>query len=178
MRDNPSHGKSQLAIIVTDTSVLVNFLCIDRMDLFADYSHEFTVTDHVAAEISYQYPEQQKRFTLASATGAVSQTSVTSSEEVFLFGSLSASGRLAAGECSAITMAVHRQYILAFDDYQAAAQARSIDPDLVVLKTQDLMVSMIKEELLNIREADKIKDDWAERHRFRLNLRSFQDICS
>ena len=34
-----------------DTSVLINFLCIDRMDLIARHSHQFIVTDHVAAEV-------------------------------------------------------------------------------------------------------------------------------
>lgn len=177
MGANPRPGESHRAGIVTDTAVLVNFLRIDRMDLFADYSHEFTVTDHVAAEISYRYPEQKKRFASATAAGAVSQTSVTGSEEVFLFGSLAASGRLAAGECSAIAAAVYRRHILAFDDYQVARQARRIDPDLVVLETQDLMVSMIREGLLGIKEADGIKNDWAAQHRFRLNLRSFRDVC-
>ena len=52
------------------------------------------------------------------------------------------------------------------------------DPTLCILTThpQDLMVSMIREDLLDIAEADRIKD-WAVRHRFRLKLRSFREIC-
>ncbi len=38
------------------------------------------------------------------------------------------------------------------------------------------MLSMIGEGLLGIEEADRIKDDWAARHRFRLKLRSFRDL--
>ncbi len=98
----------QSDIIVTDASVLMNFLRIDRMDLIADHSHRFVVTDHVAAEISDRYPEQQQQFGKAARRGTVSQTSIASPEELSLFGSLSASGRLGAGECSAIAMAVHR----------------------------------------------------------------------
>ena len=56
-------------------------------------------------------------------------------------------------------------------------QARRTDPTLRILTTQDLMVSMIHEDLLDIAEADRIKDDWALRHRFRLKLRSFREIC-
>jgi hypothetical protein len=37
-------------VVVTDTSVLVNFLCIDRMDLIARHSHRFVITDHYAAQ--------------------------------------------------------------------------------------------------------------------------------
>ncbi len=164
-------------IIVTDASVLMNFLRIDRMNLIADHSHDFIVTDHVAAEVSDRYPEQRQRFGEAANRGAVSQTSITSLEELALFGSLSASGRLGAGERSAIAMAVHRRYALAIDDRQATVQARRTDRTLHILTTQDLMVSMIGEALLDIVEADSIKDEWAARHRFRLKLNSFRDIC-
>ena len=167
----------QLSIIVMDASVLMNFLRIDRMDLIAGHSHDFVVTDHVAVGISDRYPEQQRRFSEAIDRGAVSQTSITSPEELSLFGSLSVSGRLGAGECSAIAMAVHRRFALAIDDRQATVQARCTDRTLRVLTTQDLMVSMIGEALLDIAEADRIKDEWAAGHRFSLKLGSFRDIC-
>ena len=166
------------AIIVADTSVLVNFLRIDRMDLIARHSHDFVATDHVAAEISDQYPEQQKRFSETLDESAVSQVSIASPGEMSLFGSLSESGRLGAGECSAIAMAVHRQYVLAIDDRQAMAQARRTDQARRLLTTQDLMASMIREGLLDIAEADSIKDDWSSHHRFRLKLRSFREVCA
>lgn len=38
---------SRPAIIVTDTSVRVNFLCIDRMDLIARHTMQFMVTEIV-----------------------------------------------------------------------------------------------------------------------------------
>ena len=57
-------------------------------------------------------------------------------------------------------------------------QAWRADRTLRVLTTQDLMVSMIGEGLLDIIEADSIKDEWAARHRFRLKLVSFRDVCT
>ena len=74
------------------------------------------------------------------------------------------------------TSAVHRRYILAIDDRRATIQARRVDQTLRVLTTRDLMVSMIGEGLLDIIEADSIKDEWAARHRFRLKLQSFRDF--
>lgn len=162
---------------MADASVLINFLRINRMDLLGAHSRDFVVTDHVAAEISDHYPEQKQWFGEANDRGAVSQTSITIPEELSLFGSLSASGRLGAGECSAIAMAVHRRFVLAIDDRQAAAQARRTDQALRIITTQYLMVSMIGETLLDIEEADRIKDKWAARHRFRLQLDSFRDVC-
>ena len=45
-------GASPSTVFVTDASLLVNFLRIDRMDLIAGHSHAFIVTDHVAGEVS------------------------------------------------------------------------------------------------------------------------------
>lgn len=169
-------GEYRPAIIVTDASVLINFLRIDRTDLLADLSHAFIVTDHVAAEITDRYPDQQQRFAAAVGAGAISETRVATLEELRIFGSMMATGRLGAGECSAIALAVSRGYILAIDDRLATSHARSASATLRILATQDLVLSMIREGLLNIGEADRIKQEWATRHRFRLALNSFQDL--
>ena len=68
-------GETKSAIIVTDTSVLINFLRIDRTDLIACHSHDFLCTDHVAVEISDRYPDQQQRFAEALDAGFISVTS-------------------------------------------------------------------------------------------------------
>ena len=169
-------GEDQPAIIATDASVLINFLRIDRTDLLAGHSHAFLATDHVAAEITDRYPDQQQRFAAAVAAGAISETRVTKPEEIQLFVSLFAAGRLGAGECSAIALAIHRRYILAIDDRLATTHARRADATLRILATQGLVVSMIREGLLDVSEADRIKQEWATRHRFRLNLASFRDL--
>ena len=169
-------GEHQPAIIVTDTSVLINFLRIDRTDLLAGHSHAFLATDHVAAEITDGYPDQQRRLAAALAAAAISEVRVTTPEELRLFGSLSATGRLGAGECSAIALAVHRRYILAIDDRLATTQARRSDETLRILATQDLIISMIHQGLLDIAEADRIRQEWATRHRFRLKPTSFREL--
>ena len=107
---------------------------------------------------------------------SLSETRATMPEELQLFESLFTTGRLGAGECSAIALAVHRGYILAIDDRLAIRHAREADASLRILATQDLMVSMIREGLLEVEEADRIKRDWATRHRFRLRLDSFREL--
>jgi predicted nucleic acid-binding protein len=164
------------SIIVADTSVLVNFLRIDRMDLVAAHAHDFIATDHVAEEITEQYPDQQARYTAALAADTVRQVSVTDPQAVALFVKLVASGRLGAGECSAIALAVHRGHILAIDDRRATNQARQVSRNLHILSTQDLMVAMIREGLLEVDEADAIKELWARAHRFHLKISSFRDL--
>lgn len=111
-------------VVVTDASVLVNFLRIDCLDLIAGLPLHFTLTDHVADEVSDRYPDQRERLASALNAGILSEIAVTSPEELSLFGSLSATGRLGAGECSAIAVAVHRSYTLAIDDRRAIRRFR------------------------------------------------------
>ena len=47
--------------IVVDTSVLINFLCIDRIDLIARHSHSFVVTEHVAEKVKNYYSDERRR---------------------------------------------------------------------------------------------------------------------
>ena len=75
-------GEHPPAIIITDASVLINFLHIDRTDLLAGHSHAFLAADHVAAEITGSYPDQQQRFAAALAAGTISEARVTSTEEI------------------------------------------------------------------------------------------------
>jgi len=169
-------GEHQPAIIVTDASVLINFLRIDRTDLLSGHSHALLATDHVAAEITDQYPDQQERVATALKTGTTAEARVTAQEELRIFASLLRTGRLGAGDCSAIALAVHRGYILAIDDRLAANHARQVDTALRIVSTQDLMVSMIQEGLLITEEADSIKQEWAARHRFVLKMDSFASL--
>ena len=166
--------------IVLDTSVLINFLRIDRMDLLTRYSHEFIITDHVADEITNHYTnhysDQQERFTTARENGTLQPISITDPVEVESFGKLISSDRLGAGECSAIALVIHRGHILAIDDRYASEQALHASQSIQIQTTQDLMVSMIHENLLNVQQADTIKDTWAKDHRFRLRIKSFAEL--
>ena len=163
-------GEFSGSILVSDASVLINFLRIDRMDLIAAVSCEFMVTDHVADEISEVYPEQHVRYQAALDRGAVAQVSLTDPDELELFAMLAASSRLRKGECSAIACA------LAIDDRRATREAAVARLDLEIVRTQDLIVSMIKQNLLSIAEADAIKGEWEQMHRFRLTISSFAEL--
>jgi len=159
-----------------DTSVLVNFFCVDRMDLIARHSYQFIITDHVADEVKDFYSDQRTRLRGALQSGSLQQVSISARREVALFGSLGKSRRLGSGECSAIALAVSRQYSLAIDDRQATNQARAISRDLRILTTSDLIVAMIGENLLSVSEADKLKEIWEHQYRFRLPIRSFSAL--
>lgn len=162
--------------LVVDTSVLINFLCIDRMDLLARHSYAFVVTEHVAAEVKSDYSDQRRRLDFALKSGVLREKRIEAQILAAISGSSDASKRLGLGERSAITLATTNGWKLAIDDRRAAREALNIDPALEIMKTQDLVVSMIHEMLLNIDEADDIKRRWSTSHRFHLQIASFADV--
>lgn len=170
------NGEGQDVVVITDTSVLVNFLCIDRMDLIARHSHRFMITGHVIEEITDHYPEQQARLNAALADGTLEVVTVSGDAALDLFRILSETGRLGAGESAAIACAIANNYAIAIDDRAAAAQARQLKDDLVVLGTQDIMVHLIRSGEIDVAEADEIKNTWANHHRFRLVFTSFGEV--
>ena len=113
------------AIVVADTSVLINFLRIDRMDLIAAHPASFIATDHVAAEITDTYPEQQARYAAALNAAQIIEQRIDDPAELEIFLRLAAKGRLGAGERAAIAVALNRRCALAIDDSRAIQQAIS-----------------------------------------------------
>ena len=161
--------------VVVDTSVLINFLCIDRMDLIARHSHSFIATEHVAEEVKDYYSDERGRLESALRSAILREERVESRLLAEIFTSSARSKRLGVGERSAIALAVSKEWQLAIDDRRAAKEALAISPRLGIMTTQDLVVSMIHENLLNITEADEIKHLWSTRFRFHLPIESFAD---
>jgi len=171
-----------LPIVVADTSVLINFLKIDRMDLVGRYPGRLLATDHVQSELADDYPEQRARYEAAVTGGFLDTCSVTDPAEVSLFGRLGPGVRLGAGECSAIAVALSRGFAIAIDDNRAIKialrEAELAGKRLIVLRTQDIVVALIRASALTVEEADRVKAEWEQRHRFRLKVRSFQDLLA
>lgn len=162
-------------IVIADTSVLVNFLHVDRMPLLGSLSSAIVITEHVEAEVTDFYADQVLRLADALAQGHIGKTQLTSEPEVNLFGQLMVDGRLGSGECAAIACAINGGHALAIDDRKAAREALRIEAALTVVGTADLMVQAIHEGLLTVAEADAIKSDWETHHRFKLAFGSFAE---
>lgn len=141
-------------IVVADTSVLINFLKIDRMDLLGGYPGRFLATDHVESELASDYPEQRARYQAALAANLLDTCSVTDPAEVALFLRLGPGVRLGAGECSAIAVAISRGYAIAIDDGRAIKvalqEAERTGVRLSVLRTREIMVGLIRSSVLTV----------------------------
>lgn len=162
--------------ILLDTSVLINFARIGRIDLLARRPRcVFLVTDHVRAEVLEHYREQFEAVDAAVESGILTELAVTGAGELEDFGKLVAMKSLGIGECSAIAVAKHRSMALALDDVPARKKAVKFHSGLRLLGTEDLMVALVKENVLSIQEADSIKHDWEANHRFKLMFGSFAE---
>lgn len=163
-------------IVIADTSVLINFLAVNRMDLIKRHSCRFLITNHVSREITDHYQEQLSRLKEALEQGIIEEIPVNNQEEVETFAKLAKLESLGNGECACIAVAVHRGYTLAIDDKKAIKQARLSCPTISIITTEALMVSMIKTGLITVNEADAIKDEWASSHKFKLKIHSFGEL--
>ncbi len=150
------------------------------MDLIGVHPGFFIVTDKVADEISY--PDQKSRYETALSSGYLVQQRVDNPVEVeeFLRLDLRYGQHLGAGELSAIAVALNRNCLLAIDDNRAVRDAlREIGfsdrPDRII-RTQDIVVELIKRNLLALEEAESIRVDWETNHRFTLKISSFREL--
>jgi len=162
-------------VVITDTSVLINFLVLDQTSLLARLpNHRFVVTDHVRAEVTEHFTEQLQRLEAAFAAGILEEIHVTDLPEVQLFAQFTATG-LGAGECSAIAVATHRKLALAIDDKRAVKKLKNAGFSLTIYSTESIVVLLIQHSVLTIAEADAIKQDWENNHRFHLKFSSFKE---
>jgi len=71
------------SVVITDTSVLINFLVLDQLHVLAQLKEfDFSVTDHVRAEITEHFPEQLQRLNAAFEIGSINEICVTDIVEV------------------------------------------------------------------------------------------------
>lgn len=168
--------ESMTEIVVSDTSVLINFIKINRLDLLANCSFNFLVTDHVKDEITDNFPEQLHQFQEGLKQNFFNEIKVTEPKEIELFSTYLINGKLGRGECSAIAVALNRKHAIAIDDNLAIKTIKSISPDLTIFRTQDLVVKSIKEGILSILEADELLVKWEKYYRFKLNIQTFNEL--
>jgi hypothetical protein len=160
--------------VILDTSVLVNFLAIDRIDLLATHPQfRFLITAHVQGEVTHVI--QAARLAAALQNGQLSLLPPGTHAELATFAKLTTT--LGIGESAAIAAAVHRSMRVAVEDRAARRTAETLVGSANVLTTSDLMVSIIQYAILTVAQADTIKLDWETNHRFALpHFQSFAQL--
>lgn len=107
-----SHVPESRALLVADTSVLLNLAVLDRLDLFAATGFEAYVPNHVVAEVTRQ--EHRARLEAALAAGHLTELAITGLAELTEYAGLRK--RFGDGESAAMAVAFTRNWTVAVDE--------------------------------------------------------------
>jgi predicted nucleic acid-binding protein len=100
-------------LVVADTSFLVNFLTLDRMDILRSLRiYAFHVPNHVVAEV--EYAEQLGRLEAVIAEGTVTELEIVHPAEIALYDELRR--LLGDGEAACLAVAATRRWVVATDE--------------------------------------------------------------
>lgn len=162
---------------IIDTSTLINFLRVNRVDLLAAHPvYTFVITNHVKLEVTDHFPVQLSALRTAIDSCILVEIEVNSIDELQTFAQLASTKRFGDGECAAIAAALHRKSTLVIDDKRATKEAERLDATLNIVATAGIMLELIKAGLLEVAEADQIKEAWQLEHKFRMPFLSFADL--
>src|SRR5438093_1620649 len=109
------------ALLLSDSSVLINFLRIDRTDLLTAVAARLLVTDVVRQEIQVRY--QSDRLEAAIARGEFEEVTLTDLVDLQAAATFQAAG-LGVWESFSIMAAQKLGAVLAIDDRKATGHAR------------------------------------------------------
>jgi predicted nucleic acid-binding protein len=158
-------------LLIADSSVLINFLSIHRLELLTGLPYKLLITDVVREEIQRRH--QSEQIDEAIASSRIEVVTFTEPGDLQMLGKLRSTG-LGSGEAVSIVAAARLQAVLAIDDGKAIKTALKTYPGLQILTTRDIMVLNIQRGVLTIEQADAIKLEWATQYRFALKIESFR----
>jgi predicted nucleic acid-binding protein len=161
-------------LLIADTSFLVNFLALDRMDILRGLqAYVFYAPNHVIAEVAYA--EQQRRLSAALAEGIVTELEITNLAEIALYDALRRF--LGDGEAACLAVAATRRWVIATDEKRRLR--REIFERLgeeYLLNTPGAIVAALRAGILTVPEAETIRRELAS-HRFVMaNVPSFEEL--
>jgi len=145
--------------VATDTSLLLNFLRIDRTDILGGLpGFRFHVLNHVVNEVT-QEPEAS-RLQTALAQGHVVEFELTHLDAIADYDTLRLN--LGDGEAATIAAAAHLRWIVGMDEKgRAKREAADRVGDQNLLNTPGILVHAVRVGLLTLGEAEQIRLDLA-----------------
>lgn len=162
-------------LVVSDTSVLINFLRAGRFDLVCRHEeYKVVITEHVRNEVSY--PDQKTELEAALSAGDIEETRLTDPAELELFAEFNAV--LGRGESAAIAVAANRGWVIATDELGRTRRAvhERVGHNRLI-NTPGWILTCIRNGSLTVAEADAIKNDLqAQGQSFPLAFDSFGEL--
>jgi predicted nucleic acid-binding protein len=161
----------QAPAIVIDTSVLLNFVRIERVDLLECLKTPLLMPADVLTEVTRA--EHRMVVNQAIADGILMVETISAFAEVALFADLARGGRLGPGERATLAVALARGITAAVQDRPAHAELRRRDKQASVVTTEDIVRHAIHAGVIAVPAADALLLEWRARHRFASRLTTF-----
>lgn len=160
------------APIAVDTSVLLNFLKAQRLDLLRACGARLVIPAEVRSEV--RRPDQVAALDAALSAGWIVEETMTATVEVALFAQLAARGTLGLGERAVIALAVSRGWGAALQDKPAREEALRRNKAVELHGTESFVREAIEHGAITWQEADALLLEWRTQHRFRSMLTTFR----
>lgn len=160
--------------VATDSSVLINFLHLSRLDLFGSLAElEFLVPEQVEQEILD--PGHKAQLETAIRQAQVQRHRAQGPRALTVYADLRRV--MGAGEAACLASAVTEGLLVACDERRVFRRhAEALLGSGRIVTTPGLMVLLIRAGLLTVEEADDAKA-FLERRRFKMTFGSFRKVC-
>jgi predicted nucleic acid-binding protein len=160
-------------IVVTDANVLINLIHVDALAMVASLpDYEFVVVEEVVGEITD--PQQAAALQTALAENHLKRDSLTDLDALALFAELVQ--MMGRGEAASLALADGKDCYLACDEKRVfRRKAMEILGEDRLLTTPGIIVLCIRQGLLTIDEADRLKAI-LEAKRFKMTFGSFREV--
>lgn len=159
------------SLLIADASTLLNFLRVRRFDLIQGLGLRVRIVDAVFEEILSERAQLEKLV----GNGSIKTLTLEGKAITGTVAQLLALG-LGSGEAFSFAAAIEFDGAVAIDDRRAVKRVRTVAPQIQVFTTTDIVVSGIRSSALSVSEADALKEDWGNNHRFRLKFETFADL--
>lgn len=160
-------------LVVADTSFLVNFLVLDRMDILRGLQgYAFRIPNHAIAEVEYE--DQKERLYAALAEGTVSEIEIIDLSEIALYAELRAF--LGDGESACLAVAAARRWVIAADE-KGRFRRELFEPlgENYLLDTPGALITAIKTGIITVQEAEELRERLRQ-NRFEMDPRPFEEL--
>jgi len=159
------------SLLIADASTLLNFLRVRRFDLIQGLGLRVRIVDAVLDEIRSERAQLEELI----GNGSIKTLTLEGQAITSAVAQMLALG-LGSGEAFSFAAAIEFEGAVAIDDRRAVKRARTVAPLIQVFTPADIVVAGIHSSALTVAEADELKDDWGNNHRFRLKFETFADL--
>ena len=160
-------------LVVADSSFLINFLVVDRMDILGRLPEfRFHVVNHVRAEIRFE--SQRARLQAATDDGGMTEIEIADPAETLLYDKFRKF--LGDGESASLAVAVSRRWVIAADEKgRFRRELFSRLGEDYLLDTLGALLIAIRSDVITVAHAEALRTQ-LQGHRFQMDPAPFDEL--